>query len=59
MTPMHDAAQWDKKQIIELLISKKANINVKGSDGRAPLHIAIANGNIDIADLLKSHGAIL
>ena len=56
---MHDAAQWDKKQIIELLISKKANINVKGSDGRAPLHIAIANGNIDIADLLKSHGAIL
>ena len=56
---MHDAAQWDKKQIIELLISKKANINVKGSDGRAPLHIAIANGNLDIADLLVSHGAKL
>ena len=50
---------WDKKDIVELLISKKANVNIKGSDGRAPLHLAIANGNIDIADILKTNGAIL
>jgi ankyrin repeat protein len=41
------------------LISKKANINKKGSDGRAPLHKAIASGNIDIVNLLKIHGALL
>jgi ankyrin repeat protein len=41
------------------LISKKANINIKGADGRAPLHEAIANGNIDIVKFLKSHGALL
>ena len=56
---MHDAAQWGKRSIVELLISYKANINAKGSDGREPMHIAIANGNSDITDLLKSHGAIL
>ncbi|MZH47209.1 MAG: hypothetical protein F3739_09370, partial [Nitrospinae bacterium] len=36
-----------------------ANVNAKGIDGRSPLHLAIANGNIDIANLLKRHGAIL
>ena len=56
---MHDAAQYDKKDIIELLISKKAKINIEGSDGRAPIYLAIANGNIDIMDLLKKHGAKL
>ncbi len=56
---MHDAVQCGKKQIVELLISKKANINIKGTDGRAPLHKAIATGNIDIVNLLKSHGALL
>jgi ankyrin repeat protein len=56
---MHDAAQWGKKTIVELLISYKADINSKGSDGRAPMHLSIANGNSDITDLLKTHGAIL
>ena len=49
----------DNKNIIELLILKKAKINIEGSDGRAPIHLAIANGNIDIMDLLKKHGAKL
>jgi len=56
---MHDAAKWGKRSIVELLISYKANINTKGSDGRAPMHLSIANGNSDITDLLKTHGAIL
>jgi len=56
---MHDAAQWNQVKIVELLISKNGDVNAKGSDGRAPLHLAIANGNLDIAELLKKHGAIL
>ena len=34
-----------------------ANINAIGSDGRAPIHIAIANGNIEIVNLFKTYGA--
>ena len=41
------------------VIGKKAKINIEGSDGRAPIHLAIANGNIDIMNLLKKHGAKL
>ena len=58
-TPLHEAARWDKQKIIKLFIFYGANVNVKGADGRSLLHIAIANCNMDIVDLLKRHGAIL
>ena len=45
--------------IQQSLKEKKAKINIEGSDGRAPIHLAIANGNIDIMDLLKKHCAKL
>ena len=45
--------------MIKLFLTHGANVNSKGSDGRGPLHIAIANGNMDIANLLKKHGAEL
>ena len=45
--------------MVKLFLNHGANVNAKGSDGRAPLHIAIANGNMDIANLLKKHGAKL
>ena len=45
--------------LIQLFIDQGANVNAVGSDGRSPIHIAIAHGNIDIVNLLKKHGAIL
>ena len=44
---------------MELFLNKGADINAKGIDGRGPIHIAIANGNMDIVNLLKAHGATL
>ena len=46
-------------KLIQFFINHGANINAVGSDGRAPIHIAIAHGNIDIVNLLKKHGANL
>ncbi|MBT6663321.1 MAG: hypothetical protein HOB58_09240, partial [Nitrospina sp.] len=43
--------------LAQLFINHGANINAIGSDGRAPIHIAIANGNIEIVNLFKTYGA--
>ena len=51
--------KWGQNKMIKLFLTHGANVNAKGSDGRGPLHIAIANGNIDIANMLKKHGAKL
>ena len=45
--------------MVQLFITHGADINAAGSDGRGPIHIAIAHGNIDIVNLLKEHGANL
>jgi ankyrin repeat protein len=46
-------------KMVQLFITHGADINAAGSDGRGPIHIAIAHGNIDIVNLLKEHGANL
>ena len=43
--------------LIRLFINHGANINAIGLDGRAPIHIAISHGNIDIVNLFKTYGA--
>ena len=42
---------------IELLVSKGANINAKGYDGRTPLHVAVVGSNDDTVAFLLSLGA--
>ena len=38
-------------------IIQKTNINRSDYDGRTPLHIAVADGHIDVCSLLLQHGA--
>jgi cytohesin len=54
-TPLHLAAEEGHKEIVELLISKGADLNAKGGRfGRTPLHQAATK---EIAELLIAKGA--
>ncbi len=55
--PLHYAAQYGHKEIVQLLISKGANVKAKTDDGRTPLHSAAAKEHKDIAELLIEKGA--
>jgi ankyrin repeat protein len=50
------AAIEDHRDMVELLLNSRADVQIKNPDGFAPIHLA---GNKDIAQLLFSHGAIL
>ena len=51
---MQLAALNDHKEIVELLIGKGADVNVKADNGWTPLHNAIGN---EIVELLIAEGA--
>ncbi|XP_067623198.1 ankyrin-3-like [Eurosta solidaginis] len=55
--PLHFAVEKGSKEVITLLLSRGANVDVKGEDGITPLHIAAKNGYIHIAEDLLKHGA--
>ncbi len=56
-TPLHRAAQYDKKDVAEYLISKGAYVNARDEDGATPLHEAARYGKKDVAEYLISKGA--
>ena len=53
-TPLHHAATWDSKEIVELLIAKGADVNAKNDDESTPLHYAETK---EVAELLIAKGA--
>jgi ankyrin repeat protein len=58
-TPLHHAANSDTryKATVELLINRGADVNVKDDFGHTPLSMAKENGNTEVVDLLRKHGA--
>jgi len=57
MTPLHFAAQFDFKELAELLITAGTDVNAKRDDGWTPLHFAAAAGHKEIVELLIANGA--
>jgi ankyrin repeat protein len=55
--PLHSAALFDHKEIIELLIAAGADVNAKGIAEWTPLHNAAYNGHKEIVELLIEKGA--
>ena len=43
-------------EVVELIISRGSDVNVKDRLGRIPLHTVIRNNRSEIADLLRKHG---
>ncbi len=56
-TPLYVAVANGRKDVAEFLLSHKANVNAKSTDGLAPLHWAAAIGNKDMVELLLAHHA--
>jgi len=56
-TPLHEAALRGRKEVVELVIDKDADVNAKNWEGGTPLHYAALTGRKEIAELLIAAGA--
>ncbi|MFH1882965.1 MAG: ankyrin repeat domain-containing protein [Planctomycetota bacterium] len=56
-TPLHSAAYYGNKDIVELLIAKGADVTARDGDSRTPLWYAKDKGHAEIVSLLRKHGA--
>ena len=54
---LHIACQSGNKKIVELLINSGADVNVSNRRGLTPLDIAERDGQTEIIELLRVHGA--
>jgi hypothetical protein len=55
--PLHVAVQHGYGEVVELLIDKNADINIKNISGTTPLYVAAFHDRIEMAALLLNHGA--
>jgi ankyrin repeat protein len=56
-TPLHYAAENGQKEMVELLIDKGADVNLKTDFDQTPLHLAAENGQKEMVELLIAKGA--
>ena len=55
-TPLHWAVYRGHKNVVELLLARKAEVNAKNNNGQTPLWVAAHEGYKDVAELLRQHG---
>src|SRR5437879_1315079 len=53
--PLHYAAYNGSKEIAELLLTHKAEVDAKNEDSRTPLHVAALNGHMEVVKLFLSY----
>ena len=56
-TPLHAAAGHGHKAVVELLLTKGADVNARDQNKQTPLHDAASNGHRDVVELLLTKGA--
>ena len=56
-TPLHLAAANSHRDVAELLLARKADVNARANDGTTPLHQAAFDGSREIAAMLLAKNA--
>ena len=56
-TPLHWAAKKGDKDLVELLLANKADVNARTNAGDTPLHCAASNGHKDVVEFLLANKA--
>ena len=57
-TPLHEVAGVGRIEFAKLLLDHGANINARGENGKTPLTVAIENKKNEMAEFLRSRGAV-
>ena len=57
LSAMSWSALYGQTEVVQLLIEKGADVNIKSGDGATPLHSAAFLGRVDVAKLLLENGA--
>jgi len=57
VTPLHEAAACGRKDIAQLLLVGKAEVDAKDNARNTSLHFAARNGHKDLAEVLLANGA--
>lgn len=58
-TPLHEAALEGQMEIVEFLLSRKAEMNLQDKKGQTPLHLAAKEGFMKVIKLLIDNKAEL
>uniref|UniRef100_A0A2K6GDP2 Poly [ADP-ribose] polymerase n=1 Tax=Propithecus coquereli TaxID=379532 RepID=A0A2K6GDP2_PROCO len=56
-TPLHFAAGFGRKDVVEYLLQNGANVQARDDGGLIPLHNACSFGHAEVVNLLLRHGA--
>ncbi|XP_018427337.1 PREDICTED: tankyrase-2 isoform X4 [Nanorana parkeri] len=56
-TPLHFAAGFGRKDVVEHLLQNGANVHARDDGGLIPLHNACSFGHAEVVNLLLRHGA--
>jgi ankyrin repeat protein len=55
ITPLHWAAQFGHKGLVELLLAHGTDVNAKDNNGKTPMKLAAENCKTDVVELLRHH----
>ncbi|PSN52924.1 hypothetical protein C0J52_03016 [Blattella germanica] len=57
-SPLHLCCQWGLETVVQTLVEHGAAINIRDTEGKTPLHVAIQNQHASIISLLLCHPGI-